>query len=90
MNSLQIVFKSLKMQPKSSYNSVYHFPWSILVILIIIIVGNSFPYIIYKISVWLKSRGLIDISLYNQIHSIPIKPCNFAKERLGNISYPAL
>ena len=61
INCLQIIFKVLKNQPKSEYNTVYHFPWAILVILTIIIVGNTIPYLTYKIIIWFRGRGLIDI-----------------------------
>ena len=91
INSLQIGFKYLKESTHYSQSTVELFPWSVLVVLVLILFGNTMPYLAYKIAGWVKKRGLIDIALYNQTESIPIKPIysQGLKNKLPTY-YPAL
>lgn len=50
------------------------YPWFVILILIILIIANVLPYLIYKITLWFRSKGLIDIGLYNLTEATVIKP----------------
>lgn len=64
-----------------------------MVTLVVMLVGNTIPYLIYKIVLWVRSKGLIDINLYNRTESKHIKPNYYRSIRKINKStlfYPAL
>lgn len=87
---LQVGFKLLRTEEASQSSIVYVYPWFILMILMVEGLVVGLPYVIFKGVMWIKSKGIIDISLYNKQKKLNYKPFF---PRIGinpPILYPAL
>lgn len=87
---LQIGFKILRTDEAPESSIVYVYPWIIIAILMIEALVGGIPYMIFKAVMWIKSRDLVDVALYNKQKKVDSRPFYPNISINPPILYPAL